>query len=318
MNIHKNARLTPLRREEMALTVIEGGFSKAHAARTYGVSSKIVMRWIERYKTEGRAGMADRSSRPKVMPRMTERAMAERIVALRRLRLTGKHIANETGVSPATVSRVLKRAGLSRLKDIEPVEPVRRYEREHPGDMIHIDIKKLGRFDRVGHRITGDRTGQSNDRGVGWEYVHVCIDDASRVAFSQILADEKKESAVAFLKAAVAYYASLGITVTRVMTDNGSCYKSKAFAKACSELGLKHIRTRPYTPKTNGKAERFIQTALREWAYAIAYPNSHRRAAELPVWLHRYNWHRPHGSLKSKTPISRLGLTDDNLLRLHS
>ncbi|TGT36237.1 LacI family DNA-binding transcriptional regulator, partial [Mesorhizobium sp. M4B.F.Ca.ET.169.01.1.1] len=189
-------------------------------------------------------------------------------------RWTGKHIAHEVGVSPATVSRVLKRAGLSRLRDIEPAEPVRRYEREKPGEMIHIDIKKLGRFERVGHRITGDRVGQSNSRGVGWEFVHVCIDDASRVAFSQVLPDQRKESAIAFLKAAVAYYASLGIVVERVMTDNGSCYRSKAFAKACRKLGLKHIRTKPYTPKTNGKAERFIQTALREWAYAIAYPTS--------------------------------------------
>jgi transposase InsO family protein len=316
MNIHKNARLTPLRRGEMALAVIEGGLSKAHAARVFGVSAKIVARWVERYKAEGHAGMADRSSRPTVMPGMTEQAVAERIVALRRLRLTGKHIAMEVGVSPATVSRVLKRAGLSRLRDIEPAEPVRRYEREHPGEMIHIDIKKLGRFSQVGHRITGDPQ-KGKSRGAGWEFVHVCIDDASRIAFSQILPDEKQESAIAFLKAAVAYYASLGVAIARVMTDNGSCYRSKAFAKACRDLGLKHVRTRPYTPKTNGKAERFIQTALREWAYAIAYPTSDHRAAELPVWLHRYNWHRPHGSLKSKPPISRLNLTKDNLLRLH-
>jgi transposase InsO family protein len=317
MNIHKNARLTPLRREEMALSVIEGGSSKADAARMYGVSAKIVARWVERYEAEGSAGMVDRSSRPTVIPGMTDQAVADRIAALRRRRLTGKHIAMEVGVSPATVSRVLKRAGLSRLKDIEPAEPVRRYEREHPGDMIHIDIKKLGRFERVGHRITGDPQ-QGKSRGVGWEFVHVCIDDASRIAFSQILPNERKESAVAFLKAAVAYYESLGITVARVMTDNGSCYRSKAFAKACRDLGLKHVRTKPYTPKTNGKAERFIQTALREWAYAIAYPTSRCRAEHLPIWLHRYNWHRPHGSLKSKTPISRLGLTEDNLLRLHN
>ncbi|TIN82096.1 IS481 family transposase [Mesorhizobium sp.] len=317
MNIHKNARLTPLRREEMALSVIEGAFSKAHAARVYGVSAKIVARWVERYKTKGRAGMVDRSSRPTVMPSLTEQSVAERIAALRRQRLTGKHIAHEVGVSPATVSRVLKRAGLSRLRDIEPAEPVRRYEREHPGEMIHIDIKKLGRFSQVGHRITGDPQ-KGKSRGAGWGFVHVCIDDASRIAFSQILPDEKKECAIAFLKAAVAYYASLGVTIARVMTDNGSCYRSKAFAKACRDLGLKHVTTRPYTPKTNGKAERFIQTALREWAYAIAYPTSDHRAAELPVWLHRYNWHRPHGSLKSKTPISRLALIEDNLLKLHT
>jgi transposase InsO family protein len=318
MNIHKNARLTPLRREEMALLVIEGGLSKAHAARVYGVSAKIVARWVERFRAEGRAGMADRTSRPQHTPRLTDVRVVERIVTLRRQRWTGKHIAHEVGVSPATVSRVLRRAGLSRLKDLDPAEPVRRYEREHPGEMIHIDIKKLGRFEKVGHRITGDRTGQSNSRGVGWEFVHVAIDDASRVAFSQILPDERKESAVAFLKATVTYYASLGVTVTRVMTDNGSCYRSKAFARACRELRLKHIRTRPYTPKTNGKAERFIQTALREWAYARAYPTSDQRANELPFWIHSYNWHRPHGSLKAKIPISRLGLTEDNLLRLHT
>ena len=202
------------------------------------------------------------------------------------------------------------------MRDLEPAEPARRYQYDQPGGLIHIDIKKLGRFDRIGHRITGDR--QSNSRGAGWEFVHVCIDDASRLAFSQILPDEKKGSAVAFLKAAVAYYASLGVKVARVMTDNGSCYKSFDFRDAGRDLGLRHIRTRPYTPKTNGKAERFIQTALREWAYAQAYPTSHRRAEELPIWLHRYNWHRPHGSLKSKPPISRLALTRDNLLRLHN
>ena len=318
MNIYKNARLTPLRREEMALSVIEGRLRTTEAARVYGVSAKIVARWVERYKAEGQAGMADRSSRPDCIPRATAPSVVERIVALRRHRWTGKHIAHEVGVSPATISRVLKRAGLSRLKDLEPAVPVVRYERAHPGEMIHIDIKKLGRFERVGHRITGDRAGQSNSRGVGWEFVHVAIDDASRVAFCQILPDERKESAVAFLKATIAYYKSLGITVTRVMTDNGSCYRSKAFAKACRNLGLKHIRTRPYTPRTNGKAERFIQTALREWAYAIAYPTSKHRAAELPVWLHRYNWHRPHGSLKSNPPISRLALNKDNLLMLHN
>src|SRR6266850_831449 len=226
--------------------------------------------------------------------------------------------ARQLKITPATVSRILCRLGLNRIRDLEPAEPVHRYEREAPGEMIHIDIKKLGRFDKIGHRITGDRTGQSNSRGVGWEFVHVCIDDHSRVAFSQILPDEKAESAVSFLKAAVAYYKSLGVTVTRVMTDNGSCYKAFHFRDACQEIGLKHKRTKPYTPKTNGKAERFIQTALREWAYAQAYPTSDRRAEELPHWLHRYNWHRPHGGIKSQTPISRLGLTEDNLLRLHS
>ena len=214
--------------------------------------------------------------------------------------------------------RILRRLGLNKLSALEPAEPVRRYEREHPGELIHIGIKKLGKFNRIGHRIIGDRTGQSNARGIGWEFVHVCIDDASRIAFSRVMKDERKASAVAFLKASVVYYASLGVTIERVMTDNGSCYRSKAFARACKKLALKHIRTKPYTPKTNGKAERFIQTSLREWAYARAYNTSDERTAELPRWLHRYNWHRPHGGINSQTPISRLGLTGNNLLRLHT
>ncbi len=274
-------------------------------------------KWVARFKAEGIDGLRDRTSRPHRLYRPTPAIIVAKVEALRRQRWTGKQIAAEVGISPATVSRILKRLGLNRIQALEPAEPIRRYERDHPGELIHIDIKKLGRFDRVGHRITGDRR-QGETRGAGWEFVHVSIDDASRLAFSQILPDERKESAVAFLKAAVAYYASLGVTIARVMTDNGSCYRSAAFRQTCRYLGLRHIRTRPYTPKTNGKAERFIQTALREWAYAQAYPSSDRRAEELPIWLHRYNWHRPHGSLKSKPPISRLALTQDNLLRLHS
>lgn len=317
MNIHKNARLTPIRREEMALSVIAGRLSKAQAAREYGVSAKIVSRWTERFRAEGREGMQDRSSRPKLIPTQTAEPLAGRIITLRRQRLCGKHIALQTGVSPATVSRVLRRAGLSRMKDLTPPEPVVRYEYKEPGGLIHLDIKKLGRFERVGHRITGDRKGQSNARGVGWEYVHICIDDATRVAVTGIFPDEKAVSAIAALQAAVAYYQSLGVTVTRVMTDNGSCYKAKTFAAACKALSLKHIRTKPYTPKTNGKAERFIQTALREWAYARAYATSDQRKTHLPEWTHMYNWHRPHGSLNSKPPISRLGQPMDNLLRFH-
>lgn len=316
MNIHKNARLTPFGRERL-VRMIESGQTPQAAAQAAGVCPRTARKWWRRFKAEGVAGLQDRSSRPHRLNRPTPEPILAQIEALRRQRWTGKQIAAETGVSPATVSRILKRLGLNRIAALEPAEPVRRYEREKPGELIHIDIKKLGRFEQVGHRITGDRTGQSNSRGVGWEFVHVCIDDASRIAFSQILPDEKKESAVAFLKAAVAYYASLGVVVQRVMTDNGSCYKSHAFREACCDLGLRHIRTKPYTPKTNGKAERFIQTALREWAYAQAYPHSDRRAAELPTWLHRYNWHRPHSGIKSKTPISRLALTEDNLLRLH-
>jgi transposase InsO family protein len=321
MDTHKNASLTPKGREAMVRCVVEGGLSQAAAARQFNTTPKTVGKWVKRFREEGVDGLLDRSSRPLSSPSQTAPATCAAIEALRRQRHTAKHIAVDVGVSPATVSRVLQRLGLNRLQALEPADPVRRYEREHPGELIHIDIKKLGRFNRIGHRITGDRTGQSNLRsrgkGPGWEYVHVCIDDASRIAFSRVMKDEKKASAVAFLKAAVAYYASLGVKVERVMTDNGSCYKSFAFRKACKRLGLKHIRTRPYTPKTNGKAERFIQTSLREWAYARAYNTSAERAAELTNWLHRYNWHRPHASIGSMPPISRLGLTGNNLLRLH-
>jgi transposase InsO family protein len=305
----------------MVRSVVEGGLSQAAAARRFNTTAKTVAKWVKRFRAEGLDGLRDRSSRPHSSPSQTPAATCEAIEALRRQRYTGEQIAVEVGVSAATVSRVLHRLGLNRLAALEPAEPIRRYEREHPGELIHIDIKKLGKFNRIGHRITGDRHRQSNLRsrgkGPGWEYVHVCIDDASRIAFSQVMKTEKKGCAVAFLKAAVAYYASLGVKVERVMTDNGSCYKSFAFRRACKRLGLKHIRTKPYTPKTNGKAERFIQTSLREWAYAQAYNTSRERAAELPKWLHRYNWHRPHGSIGSKPPISRLGLTGNNLLRLH-
>ena len=254
MNIHKNARLTPHSRAELVRRVLVEGQAPMAVATAMGVTTKTVGKWVARFAAEGAAGLVDRSSRPHRLYRPTPEATAERIEALRRQRWTGKQIAQATGVSPVTVSRVLKRLGLSRIKNLAPAEPVIRYERKTPGEMIHLDIKKLGRFDRVGHRITGDRTGQSNSRGIGWEFVHVCIDDASRIAFSQIMPDEKKESATTFLKAALAYYHSLGIAVARVMTDNGSCYRSFDFRDACRDLGLKHIRTKPYTPKTNGKS----------------------------------------------------------------
>lgn len=322
MNLHKNARLTPIGRERMVAMMARGQTPQA-AARAAGVCPRTAKKWLARFKYEGVAGLQDRSSRPRTLRKPTPESTVERILALRRLRWTGKHIARETGVSAATVSRALKRAGLSRLKDLDPAEPVRRYERSAPGEMIHLDIKKLGRFEQPGHRITGDRTRQSNPRGrkkggYGWEYVHVAIDDHSRLSFCEIHPNEKAVSAVAHLKAACRWYERLGVKVQRVMTDNGSCYKSRAFAKACKKLKLKHVRTKPYTPKTNGKAERFIQTALREWAYARAYETSDQRAQDLPRWSHMYNWHRPHGGIKDQTPISRLGLNRDNLLTIHS
>ena len=318
MDTHKNAPLTPKGREAMVRAVVDSGLTKAEAARRFNTTAKTVRKWVERFRAEGVAGLLDRSSKPLSSPGQTAPATCAAVEALRRQRYTGQQIADELGISPATVSRILRRLGLNRLSALEPAEPVRRYERDKPGEMIHIDIKKLGRFNRIGHRITGDRRGQSNSRGVGWEYVHVAIDDHSRIAFAKIMPSEKKRSATTFLKAAIAYYEGLGVKVERVMTDNGSCYKSFAFRRSCKRLGLKHIRTKPYTPKTNGKAERFIQTSLREWAYAQAYQTSTERRAELPSWLHRYNWHRPHSGIGDKIPISRLGLTEDNVLRLHT
>src|ERR1700746_1759366 len=319
MNVHKNAPLTPKGREAMVRSVVEGGLSQSEAAYQFNVTPKTVAKWVKRFRAEGVDGLRDRSSRPHSLPSQTPAAACAAVEALRRQRYTGKQIAADVGISPATVSRILQRLGLNKLSALEPAEPVRRYERECPGELIHIDIKKLGRIGSVGHRIAGRYPGAVNrHHGIGWEFVHVCIDDASRVAFVQVMANQRKESAVAFLEAAVAYYANLGIRIERVMTDNGSCYRSKRFRAICRRPGIRQIFTKPYTPRTNGKAERFIQTALREWAYACAYQNSDQRSAELPHWLHRYNWHRPHGSLKASTPISRLGLSEDNLLRLHS
>ena len=321
MNIHNNARLTPRGRERLVRQVAGGQTPKA-VAQAAGVCPRTVRKWVERYRREDLAGLQDRSSRPHRLYRPTPAAVVERVENLRRHRYTGRQIAAELGISPATVSRILKRLGLNRLQALEPAEPVRRYERARPGELIHIDIKKLGRIDGIGHRITGDRHRQSNRRsrgeGLGWEFVHVAIDDNSRIAFAEVMPDEKKESAVAFLEAALAYYRRLGVTVARVMTDNGGCYRSFAFRHACQRHGLRHIRTKPYTPQTNGKAERFIQTCLREWAYAQAYQHSRQRTGELSFWLHRYNWYRPHAGIGAKTPISRLALAEDNLLRLHN
>jgi len=318
MDTHKNAPLTPKGREMMVRAVMDRGLSRAAAARQFNTTPKTVAKWIDRFEAEGVEGLRDRSSRPLSSPSQATPAVCATVEALRRRRHTGEQIAAEVGVSPATVSRILRRLGLNRLSAIEPAEPVRRYERAAPGEIVHIDIKKLGKFNRIGHRITGDRTGQSNTRGVGWEYVHLAIDDHSRLAYSEILPDEKRASCLRFLFNALRFFRSFGVKVQRVMTDNGASFRSFRYAKALRRLRIKHLRTRPYTPRTNGKAERFVQTSLREWAYACAYNSSDERAAELPVWLHRYNWHRPHGSLGSKPPISRLALTEDNLLRLHN
>jgi transposase InsO family protein len=302
----------------MARSVMEGGSSKAAAARAFHTTPKTVAKWVARFQAEGPAGLMDRSSRPRSSPSQAAPAICARVEALRRQRHTGEQIAAEVGVSAATVSRILKRLGLNRLSALEPAEPIRRYERTTPGEIVHIDIKKLGKFNRIGHRVTNDRAGQSKTRGIGWEYVHLAIDDHSRLAYSEILPDEKRGSSLRFLFNALRFFRSLGVKVERIMTDNGSSFRSRRYAKALRRLRIKHLRTKPYTPKTNGKAERFVQTSLREWAYARAYETSDQRAAELPIWLHRYNWHRPHGSIGAKPPISRIALTKDNLLRLHS
>lgn len=314
MNIHKNACLTPRSREILVHRVLQLGQPVAEVAQAMGVSERTVYKWLARYRDEGTAGLADRSSRPANSPNATVKPILDRVIALRRERCTFRQIALETGISMSTVGRILRRAGISRLRDLEPAPPVLRYEREKPGELLHLDIKKLGRFHRPGHRVTGNR--RVDSAGAGWEFVHVAVDDASRVAFTQVRPDEKAASAWRFLIDAVRYYRSLGIRVSGVMTDNGSCYKKK-FNRACKRLGIKHLYTKPYTPRTNGKAERFIQSALREWAYARAYVSSEQRKQHLPAWTHQYNWHRPHASLDYRPPISRISKFVNNLLALH-
>ncbi len=317
MNVHQNARSTPRSRAEMVRR-IAAGQSKAEVARAFGVCAKTVAKWTRRFGDAGASGLLDLSSRPRRLRWPVPQEAIGQVIVLRRQRLSGKEIALRLGLSAATVSRILRKAKLSRGRDLDPPSPPNRYEHARPGAMIHIDIKKLGRFSSIGHRITGDRATATRTVGRGWEFVHVAIDDNSRIAFSRIMPDEKQDSAIAFLKQARAYYRSLGIRIERVMTDNGSCYKARNFAKACRRRGIKHIRTRPYTPQTNGKAERFIKTALNEWAYAQAFETSELRAEELPNWLHRYNHHRPHSAIGDKPPISRLPITGNNLLRVHS
>ena len=316
MDYHKNARLTVLSREQMARCVVEQGYTLKAAAAAFNVSAKTAGKWVARYRSAGVAGLRDRSSRPRRLRRPTSGHLIEAVVNLRHQRWAGCRIASQTSLSPATVSRILRRLRLNRIRDLEPGPVPQRYEHAAPGDLIHLDIKKLGRFSAVGARIHGDMSRRT--RGLGWDYVHVAIDDHSRIAFVQIMPRENGPCAAAFLHNALAYYKTLGIHVRRLLTDNGPCYRSSHFALACAEPGIKHRYTRPYTPRTNGKAERFIQTAIREWAYARAYNCSQQRAEYLNPWLHDYNWHRPHASLNKKTPISRSGLGRNNLLMLHN
>lgn len=317
MNHHKNARLTFARRLEMVRLMTEHRLTPADAAAAAGVSEPTARKWLGRFLVGGEPSLVDASSRPRHSPRRISQSKALAIVELRRRRLTQARIAVSLGVSEATVSRVLLRAGLSKLADLQPVEPVQRYEHAAPGDLLHIDTKKLGRIERMSHRITGDR--RDSITGAGWEMLFVAVDDHARIAFTQIHPDERGPSAVAFLRAAVAYYASLGIAIRRVLTDNGSPFISRAWRAACAELGIAHKRTRAYRPQTNGKAERFIQSALREWAYGIPYHHSSERTAMLAKWQHHYNWHRPHAGIGGTPPMSRLKPSSGkNVLTLHT
>ncbi len=315
MNTHKHARLTFARRLEMVKQLTEGGYSTTDAAEFHGVTPPTVRKWLGRFLAGGEVALADASSRPARSPRSIDPAKALLILELRKRRMIQSRIARSVGVSESTVSRVLARAGLSKLSDLEPVEAVVRYEHDAPGDLLHIDTKKLGRIVRPGHRVTGDR--KDGAEGAGWEMLFVAIDDHARLAFTAMHPDEKKEQAVAFLGNAVAYYAKLGVTVKRLLTDNGSAFRSREFRAACEQFGITHKFTRPYRPQTNGKAERFIQSALREWAYGWTFQNSAHRAKALASWQHHYNCHRPHSGIGGVPPISRLSFSRNNLLTLH-
>ncbi len=315
MDTHKNAPMTPEGRLRMVQAVLSGESVAAVAAR-FGVDRKTVRKWQERFAAAGTAGLSDRSSRPHHSPTAIARGTAQRVISLRRHRQTMRSIARTLLISMATVSRVLAKAGLSRLAALDPPPPPNRYERAAPGELLHIDIKRLGAIRGVGHRITGDRTRRA--RGAGYDVTYVAIDDHSRVAFAEVWPAERADCAAGFLDHALAYYRSLGVRVERVLTDNGKVFDSKLFVQVCDQHRLKRLHTRYYRPQTNGKAERFIQTALREWAYGRTYRHSRQRTARLPLWVHEYNWHRPHSSLGGQPPISRLQLTGDNVLRLHS
>ena len=307
MNSHKNARLGYTGRVCLVTRVLVDGWCVPEAAAAFGVSVQTVRKWLRRYRAEGETGLRDRSSRPRRSPRQIRAALERRIIALRNRRRSGLQIADALGLPLSTVGAVLRRVGLGRLPSLTPRPPIVRYERDRPGELLHIDAKKLGRIvGGVGHRITGDRTRRGPTRRIGWECLNVAIDDASRVAYVELLPDETAASAVVFLQHAVAWLATLGVHVEAVMTDNAFCYVRRQYAEAIAALGLQHLRTRPYTPRTNGKAERFIQTALREWAYVKPYRSSAARAGALAPFLTSYNTTRPHTAHGRKPPISRL------------
>ncbi|MEM8663314.1 MAG: IS481 family transposase [Pseudomonadota bacterium] len=306
MNVHKNARMTHHGRALLVRRVRQEHWRVADAASAAGVSVRTAYKWLARHRAGGEWMLHDRSSAPARMRHATPTDRVAKIERLRRQRMSGPAIARRLSMPRSTVGAILRRIGLGKLSALDEKPPVRRYQRERPGELIHIDTKKLGRIDGIGHRITGERRGQSNKRGTGWEVLHVAIDDASRLAYTEVLASEKREDCIDFLQRSLAFFARHGVTVERVMTDNGSAYRSHAFRDVLKDAGLKHIRTRPYTPRTNGKAERFIQTSLREWAYATAYTSSAERTRAMQPFLMTYNTARPHSALADQTPWHRL------------
>jgi transposase InsO family protein len=321
MNLHANAALSLNARRRLVARIVDEGWSLTSAAAAAEVSDRTARKWVARGRADGDAGLLDRSSAPKRQPAATPAERVEAIAALRRVRMTGAEIAEVLGMAVSTVQGILTRIGLGKLSRLEPPEPPNRYERARPGELIHIDVKKLGRIGHrgAGHRVTGNKGKGQRSRGAGWEFVHVCIDDATRIAYVEVLTDEKATTCIAFLRRAIRFYAAHGIQVERLMTDNGSGYRSKLHAIACRTLGIRHLRTRPYRPRTNGKAERFIRTMLGGWAYGAIYRNSAQRTNALSGWLDFYNHRRPHGSLSHQPPISRLHqLTGNNLTGSYS
>jgi transposase InsO family protein len=314
MKIHANARTCPNSRKLLVKRIEEENWSLMVAAEAAGISERSARKWLARWRAEGEAGLLDRSSAPKRVPSRLPADRLEAIEALRRLRMTAAEIAEVLGMALSTVSRWLARIGLGKRSRLAPPEPPNRYERKRPGELIHVDVKKLGRISAkgAGHRVTGHRKSQfkrgpGHGKGVtGWEFVHVCVDDATRLAYVEVLSDEKGATAAGFLRRAVRWFKGMGITVERVLSDNGACYRSEVHARACTELGMRHLFTRPYRPRTNGKAERFIQTLTNRWAYGAIYGSSEERTAALPGWLDHYNFRRRHGSLGHRPPAARL------------
>jgi transposase InsO family protein len=316
MRLHGNARTCPHSRSLIVRRVEVEGWTLAQAAEAAGVSVRTVSKWLRCWRLRGQAGLLDRSSAPRSIPRRTDERRLAVIAALRRLRLTAAEIAEVLAMPLSTVSGILTRSGLGKLSRLEPREPPHRYERKRAGELVHVDVKKLARIGRPGHRVNGDR--RTRSRGIGWEYVHVAIDDATRIPYVEVLPDEQAATAVGFLRRAVAHYRSYGIAVERVMTDNGNAYRSVIHGLACKALPIKHLRTRPSRPRTNGKAERFIRTLLAGWAYGAIYRTSDERRRALDGWLDYYTRRRPHGSLNRQTPAERLHALRNNVLGSYS